>query len=359
MFATSRHPIVEPYAGGQESHTAILARNLRRRGHHVRLYARAGTDDSLADEIVPYPDLPPLSEVAALDPQLPEPEFLRDHGAFTAAVVDLLAHPDVDIVHNQSLHFLPLAFSSMLPAPLVTTLHTPPFPWMELGVALASSDAAYVCVSWASARDWTTLPAPAQIIRNGVDDDGQGHGEGGEDLIWVGRLTPDKGCDLAIRAARRAGRGLRIVGPVSESDRTWFDEIIAPELGGPVKYVGHLSHADLATLVRASAALLVTPRWDEPFGLVAAEAAMWGTPVVALDRGGLGEFVTPEIGVLVSPRGGDERVVERLREGLTAALALRRQEVRRAALRELGADRMVAAYVKLYGDLIESQRCRR
>lgn len=357
MFATSRHPIVEPYAGGQESHTALLARSLRNRGHRVRLYARTGTDDSLADEVVPYPDLPPLSEVAALDPQLPEPEFLRDHAAFTAAVVDLLAHPDVDIVHNQSLHFLPLAFSSVLPAPLVTTLHTPPFPWMELGVALASPDAAYVCVSRASAHDWSTLPAPAQIIRNGVDDDGQGHGEGGEDPIWVGRLTPDKGCDLAIRAARRAGRGLRIVGPVSDS--TWFDEIIAPELDGHVRYLGHLSHADLATLVRASSALLVTPRWDEPFGLVAAEAATWGTPVVALDRGGLGEFVRPEIGVLVSPGGGDERVVEGLRDGLSAALALCRQEVRRAALRELGADRMVAAYEKLYGDLIESQGRRR
>ena len=52
MLATSRNPIVEPYAGGQESHTAMLARGLRRVGHHVRLYARAGTDPATSDEFV-------------------------------------------------------------------------------------------------------------------------------------------------------------------------------------------------------------------------------------------------------------------------------------------------------------------
>ncbi|MEO6021316.1 MAG: glycosyltransferase [Knoellia sp.] len=352
MFATSRNPIVEPYAGGQESHTALLVRGLRRQGHHVRLYAQAGTDASLADELVTYPDLPPLSAVAGVDPQLPEPDFLRDHAAFTSAVVDLLARPDVDVVHNQSLHFLPLAFAAALPAPLVTTLHTPPFPWMELGVALAGERAAYVCVSRASARDWTTLPTPPHVIRNGVDDDGQGPGDGGEDLVWVGRLTSTKGCDLAIGAARRSGRRLRIVGPVS--DREWFLETIAPELDGQVSHVGHLSHADLAALVRASAAALVTPRWDEPFGLVAAEAATWGTPVVALDRGGLAEFVTPEIGVLVNGRGADEVLTEGLSGGIEAVSHLRRGDVHRAALRDLGSDRMVRTYVELYRDLITS-----
>lgn len=132
MLATSRHPVAEPYAGGQESHTALLARGLRELGHHVRMYAPAGSDPGVADELVPYRGLPDLSAVAALDPQLPEPDFLRDHAAFTAAVVDLLARP-VDVVHNQSLNFLPLAFSPAVAAPLVTTLHTPPSPGWSSG----------------------------------------------------------------------------------------------------------------------------------------------------------------------------------------------------------------------------------
>ncbi|KGN42255.1 glycosyltransferase [Knoellia aerolata] len=350
MLATSRHPIAEPYAGGQESHTALLARGLRRMGHHVRLYARAGTDPDLADELVPYVDLPALSEVAALDHQLPEPDFLTDHAAFTGAVADLLTRGDVDVVHNQSLHFLPLAFSAALATPVVTTLHTPPFPWMELGVALAGPESAYVCVSRANAGDWTTLPVPARIILNGVEDDGLGPGAGGEHVVWTGRLTPDKGADLAIRAARRAGRRLRLAGPVS--DRAWFDEVIAPELGGDVEHVGHLSHAELASLVRASAVSLVTPRWDEPFGLVAAEAAMWGTPVVALDRGGLSEFVTPEIGLLVSADGDDEAVADLLGEAVTRAARLPRWQVHAAARRDLHADRMVDDYAALYRELV-------
>lgn len=356
MFATSRHPIVEPYAGGQEAHTALLARGLRQLGHHVRMYACAGTDPELADEVVPYPEMPELSAVAALDPQLPEPGFLHDHTAMTSAVVDLLATPDVDIVHNQSLHFLPLAFSRVLPAPVVTTLHTPPFPWMELGVALAGEHTAYACVSRANARDWSTLPSPPRVILNGVQDDGVGPGVGGDDLVWMGRLTPEKGADLAIRVARRAGRSLRLAGPIS--DRSWFEEVIAPELDDTIEYAGHLSHAELAALVRTSAVALVTPRWEEPFGLVAAEAAMWGTPVVALARGGLGEVVSPDIGVLVAARGDEEEQVDGLSDALDAASALRRADVHRCARRDLGVERMVADYVDLYRQCVLSREDR-
>lgn len=351
MLATSRHPIREPYVGGQESHTAVLARGLREQGHHVRLYARPGTDPELADEIVPYPDLPPLSAVAAVDPALPEPEFLRDHAAFLAAVRDLLARPDVDVVHNQSLHFLPLALSEVLPAPLVTTLHTPPFPWMELGIALAGPRSAYVCVSEASAADWTSLPHPPRIVPNGVRDDGEGAGSGGPDLVWMGRLTAIKGADLAIRAARAAGRRLSLVGPVSDPE--WYAHAVAPLLGPDVEHHGHLTHTELARLVRSSAATLVTPRWDEPFGLVAAESTVWGTPVVALDRGGLREVVREGTGVLVDDRGaGEGTVVDRLRDGVEAVRNLPRASVRERALAHLGADVMVSRYLQVYRELI-------
>ncbi|WP_404385980.1 glycosyltransferase [Knoellia locipacati] len=355
MLATSRHPIVEPYAGGQESHTALLARGLRRQGHHVRLYACAGSDPALADEIVPYVELPGLSEVAGLDYALPA-DFLDDHAAFTGAVGHLLEQRGVDVVHNQSLHFLPLALSGALSVPVVTTLHTPPLPWMEMGIALAGPLAAYVCVSLANSTGWTTLPAGPRIIHNGVEDDGGGPGEGGEHLVWTGRLTPEKGTDLAIRAARAAGRRLRIAGPVS--DRGWFDEVVAPELDGDIEYVGHLSHAELATLVRGSAATFVTPRWDEPFGLVAAESVMWGTPVVALDRGGLSEFITADLGVMVDSDGDDDTLVHRLADAVPAATGLHRRDVHAAARAALGSQRMVDDYVALYRELLEAQGVR-
>lgn len=354
MLATSRHPIAEPYAGGQESHTALLVRGLRSLGHFVRLYAVDGTDEDLADDLVPYVGRPTLSDLARQDPSMPEIGFLSDLTSFTGAVADLLARDDVDVVHNQSLHFLPLALSTALRVPFVTTLHTPPYPWMELGIALAPPRAEFVSVSVANASGWTTLTAPPKVILNGVEDDGLGEGAGGSDLVWLGRLTPEKGTDLAIAAARLTGRRLRLVGPVS--NRAWFDEVIAPELGEDVVHVGHLSHHDLVAQVRECAAALVTPRWDEPFGLVAAESAVSGTPVVALDRGGLREFLTPRIGVLVDPEGDDREVAARLAAAVDDAVTLRRGDVREAALGALASERMVADYVELYRDLLLTHR---
>ncbi|MFW5473382.1 glycosyltransferase [Knoellia sp. CPCC 206450] len=352
VVATSRHPISEPYAGGQETHTALLVRGLRSLGHFVRLYAVDGTDIDLADELVPYVGRPRLSDLARQDPSMPEIGFLSDLTSFTGAVADLLARDDVDLVHNQSLHFLPLALSTALRVPLVTTLHTPPYPWMELGIALAPPRAEFVSVSVANASGWTTLTAPPRVILNGVEDDGLGEGTGGDDLVWVGRLTAEKGTDLAIAAARRAGRRLRIVGPVS--NRAWFDEVVAPELGDDVVHVGHLSHRELVAQVRECAVALVTPRWDEPFGLVAAEAAVSGTPVVALDRGGLREFLAPSLGVLVDPEGSDEEVAARLAVAVDEAVS--RRDVRQSALAALGSERMVAEHIELYRELVLSRR---
>jgi len=354
MLATSRHPIAEPYAGGQESHTALLVRGLRSLGHFVRLYAVDGTDEDLADELVPYAGRPALSDLARRDPSMPELGFLSDLTSFTGAVADLLARDDVDAVHNQSLHFLPLALSTALRVPFVTTLHTPPYPWMELGIALAPPRAEFVSVSVANAGGWTTLSAPPRVILNGVEDDGLGEGAGGDDLVWLGRITPEKGTDLAIAAARRTGRRLRLVGPVSS--RAWFDEVVAPQLGEDVVHVGHLSHRELVAQVRECAVALVTPRWDEPFGLVAAEAAVSGTPVVALDRGGLREFLSSRMGVLVDPDGSDDEVAGRLATAVDRAVALPRRDVRDAALAALASDRMVADYVELYRDLVLAHR---
>ena len=143
---------------------------------------------------------------------------------------------------------------------------------------------------------------------------------------------------------------MRLAGPIS--DRSWFEHFIAPELDDTIEYAGHLSHADLAALVRTSCVAVVTPRWEEPFGLVAAEAAMWGTPVVALDRGGLTEVVSPEIGVLVSAHGDEDQQVAGLAEGVSRVSSLRRADVHRCARRDLGVEGMVAGYVELYRDLI-------
>lgn len=298
VLGPSWNPLTEPYAGGQEALVATLVHGLREHGHDVLLYAHADTDPRLADEFVPYAYLPELSCVAALDPQLPEPFFLSDQHAFAGAMADLLARDDLDVVLNHGLHQLPLVLSRLLTVPLVTTLHTPPFPWLELGAAVAGPNARYVAVSAALASQWSTLhPAPV-VIPNGIRMERFALGAGGAGLVWAGRITAEKGTHVAIEAARLAGRHLDIVGPIA--DAAYFEREVRPHLGADVSYLGHLGHDELAIVFGGSAAALVTPLWDEPFGLVAAEAAACGTPLVALRRGGLADVVAPGMGVFAA-----------------------------------------------------------
>ncbi len=347
MLGPSRNAVADPFAGGQESYVASLCGALRDSGHHVTLYAAHGSDAALADELVTYPQLPRLSEVAALDFQIPEPGFLRDQHAFLGALDKLLLHrDDIDVVHNNSLHHLPLVASRAIGLPLVTTLHTPPFPWMELGVALCDPRASFVAVSSALAGQWTTLSQPATVIPNGVTTSAFAAGPGGTDAVWAGRLVPEKGTDLAIRAARQAGRHLRLVGPLG--DRDWFESCVQPLLGPDVTYEGHLTQTELALAFGTAAVTLMTPRWEEPFGLVAVESALTGTRVLALERGGVGEVVDQHMGVLVQPQHNDEETVNALAGALDGAAALPRAAVRARAIARFSIDRMVADYEHVY-----------
>lgn len=342
--------MIEPFRGGQEALTATLIRELRKRGHRIWLFACEGTDPALADELHPYPGLPELSMIAALDPQLPEPDFLADHHALVAAWSVLHRETTAfDIIHNQTLHHLPLSLSPALQTPLVTTLHTPPFPWLELGAAVAAPTAHYVSVSEALRGQWTTITAHHDVIHNGIDPATFALGPGGNDLAWVGRLVPEKAPELAVRAARAARRPLRLAGPIP--DRSWFDATVAPLLSGEIEYLGHLRDSETAELMGSSGALLVTPRWEEPFGMVAVEAALTGTPVVGVRRGGLPEVVQPEIGVLVDPGGTDDEVARRLAGGVELVGQLPREEVRAAAAQRFSADRMATEYERLFHHL--------
>ena len=135
---------------------------------------------------------------------------------------------------------------------------------------------------------------------------------------------------------------LVISGPVS--DPAYFDGAVRPRLGRDVEYAGHLQVPDLARLVGSAAAVLVTPVWDEPYGLVCAEALACGTPVVAFRRGGVPEVIgDAEVGLLVDP--GDANAMA---AAVPTALSLDRRAVRAYAERCLSLDRMVTRYERTY-----------
>ncbi len=346
LIASARYAITEPFAGGLEAHTWMLADGLRRRGHHVSLFAAPGSDPRLTTHLLEVPYLH-VSETATRDASMPAMAWLREHHAYLSLMLDLMCDGArrYDVVHNNSLHHLPVAMARALPVPVVSTLHTPPTPWLESAIASGPCPVAFTAVSAQTAAAWAATVPNAQVVLNGVDLTTWRAGAGGGPLVFFGRLVPEKGPDLAVRAARQAGLPLQLVGPIS--DRAYFDDQIRPLLGKDIEYLGHLSHRELVSVVGRACATLVTPRWDEPYGLVAAESLACATPVIGFARGGLPEVVDDRCARLVVP---DD--VDALAAAVSEWPALSRQAARARAVRHCSAQRMIDEYECLYQALV-------
>ena len=340
VIAAARFPVREPFAGGLEAHTWSLARGLKDRGHDVSVFAAPGSDPDLGVRDLAVRSAV-LSDAARADVSSTAEWWMQEHHAYLSLMLEL-ADADLDVVHNNSLHYLPVAMASSLSAPVVTTLHTPPTPWLESAIQAPSRcPVTFAAVSGHTARAWAHVVPCATVVPNGIDTARWRQGPGGGPVVWSGRMVPEKGPHLAVQAARLAGLPLLLAGPVL--DRPWFDAHVAPWLGGEVEHVGHLRTDELVELVGQASASLVTPCWEEPYGLVVAESLACGTPVAGFARGALPELVDGRHSRLVAP---DD--VQALAAGLLEAVTLDRAEARAHAVATCSVDAMVERYEQLY-----------
>jgi len=350
LIAPNRFPIRQPFAGGLEAHVWHLTRALVQQGHHVTLFAATGSD--LAPQSAQL-TVRALSRSAAAARPFPPPGAVveSDHRAYLDLMVELADRSVTrfDVIHNHSLHQLPIALAPRLRTPMLSTLHTPPFTWLESAIGTtAGSGGTYTAVSRHTAAAWGRVLDRVIVVPNGVDVHRWPAGAGGQYLVWFGRITPEKGTHLAIAAAERSGLRLILAGPVGNAD--YFREKIQPEFGARTTYAGHLHQDQLAGLVGGAAAALVTPLWDEPYGLVVAEALACGTPVVAFARGGIPEVIDAHCGRLVKPRD-----VAAMAAAVPEVIGLSRTAVRARALLKCSAHTMVESYLSIYRGLIAEQ----
>jgi glycosyltransferase involved in cell wall biosynthesis len=169
-------------------------------------------------------------------------------------------------------------------------------------------------------------------------------------LAFLGRISPEKRPDVAIKVARQAGIALKIAAKVDAADRTYFETVIRPLLAGSgVEFVGEISDEQKCEFLGNARALLFPIQWPEPFGLVMIEAMACGTPVIAWDCGSVQEVVD---------HGVSGYIVRSIDEAL-AALAripdLDRQQVRATFERRFTATTMARTYVEVYRQLGEAK----
>jgi glycosyltransferase involved in cell wall biosynthesis len=247
---------------------------------------------------------------------------------------------EFDLIHNH-LDWLPLAFSGLSKAPMVTTIHG--FSSSRIVPAYRWADSAFVSISDSDRSPELDYVA---TVHHGVDPTPLPFSErAGDGLVCFGRIHPDKGTHDAITIAREAGRPLVLCGPVQD-ERYWRERVEPHVDGQAVRYLGSVEPGERAAVLGEAACLLHPIAFEEPFGLSVVEAMICGTPAVAYPRGSMPEIVEEGVTGLLAD-GVPDAV-----EAIEAAARLDRAACRSAALGRFGVRRMIDSYLRVYEDVL-------
>src|ERR1700738_519473 len=321
--------------GGTERIVSYLTEELVRLGHDVTLFASG--DSITSAELAPC-----CTRALRLDPTVRDiiPYFMLmiDKARARAEEFHVL-HFHIDLFH------FPLFRS--LAARTLTTLHGR----QDLG-DLKPFYSRFGDMPLISISNDQRKPLPhanfMATIHHGIPADVHRPSfEQGSYLAFLGRISPEKRPDRAIRIARAAGIPLKIAAKVDKVDEEYFRNDILPLIDGPgVEFIGEINEREKTQFRGEAAALLFPVDWPEPFGLVMIEAMACGTPVLAFRCGSVPEVI--EDGVTGKGVGREEAAVA----ALPAILSYARPAVRQRCEERFTATRMARDYVSTYRQLL-------
>ena len=346
-----------------------LAEAFAARGHQVTLFAAAGSNIPDANIVMRDPGIdsrhlrPARFHESDTDQHgadgASDPFFFRSVEAFRRAFT--LIHQelhDYDVIHAHAFDWPAFAFGALLASqrPVIHTLHlpavNPSINALLRDLRQVGNQTKLITVSHACAETYRPYAEMDAIIFNGIDIDAIPFGAQADAdgcVLFAGRLSPEKGVADAIEIARRAGRHLSLAGGIY--DTAYFEQAIQPQLHAhrhDLEYVGLLPRPDLWSLMGHATAVLLPIDWEEPFGLVAAEAMAAGCPVIAYARGALPEVISNgETGFLIPP--GD---IDAAARAIVAASSLSRQACRQRAQQYFSIARMLDNYEHFYQQVI-------
>ncbi|MFV8224322.1 glycosyltransferase [Christiangramia aquimixticola] len=344
LLAHNKFPISEPYAGGLEMITHLLAWRLKAKGHQVHLYALSGSDPEL--DIIPL-DTPEFDweEISKYSQNIQCNEMLEAQMMYSHAI-QKITESDYDIIHNHSMHYLPIQWGAISNKKVISSFHTPVFKDIHFGLASTRNfnNEYFTVVSQNLGKIYEPLLPHYHVVYNGIEvNHWDFYPEPIKDQVcWVGRICKEKAPHTAIDMALKANKKIILAGPNSES--TYYNEQFAPLLDHEnVTYAGHLKQSELNVLMGQSEATLFTSVWEEPYGLVLAESLACGTPVIAWKVGASSEILTEESGFVVPPFEKDNFV-----KAISEVTSLNRQNCRDRAEDFCDVSKMVDGYEALY-----------
>ncbi len=261
-------------------------------------------------------------------------------------IAEIMEHAgEFDLIHN-NYDFMPLAFSRLIDTPMLTTIHGFSSDKIRAVYHKYKHDSYYVSIS-DSDRDGE-LPYLATVY-NGIDLTNLTFREqGGDKLVFLGRIHPDKGTHLAVEVARKVGMSLVIAGIIQ--DEAYFDDLVKPYIDGEsITFIGPVGPPERDALFKEAYALLHLNLLPERFGLVMAEANAAGVPVIAMDRGSCREVIADgKTGFLVNDVEQGAAAVARIDE-------INRADCRKHVEENFSIDCMVDAYEKVYQEIFERE----
>jgi glycosyltransferase involved in cell wall biosynthesis len=326
-----------PGYGGIELVVSLLADGLVEAGHDVTLFASGDSHTRAKLEWVFR--TAPSSQIG-----LTEYEFRHALAAYERA-------GDFDVINDHSGPYTS-TLAAAVGTPVVHSVHGPldgVSGEVYAQIAMVVPELALISISENQRRPQPALPWLA-TVPNAIDlSHYPAKPHRGDYLLFLGRMSPDKGCHRAIAVAMELDLPLKIAGKKRDpSELAYFAEFVAPHLGHHgIEYLGEVPHGQKVELLQDARATLFPIEWEEPFGLVMIESMACGTPVIGSRRGAVPEVIEDGVSGVI---------VENYREmpaALERADALDPLEIRRYVENRFSQERMVSDYVAAYQQLLE------
>lgn len=337
-----------------------IGTSLKKKGHDVTFYAAQGT--VIPGMKVRTFNLPPTRRYTGdrqLFEKLANPDD-PDHYTgnderiqiywdqyLAAKMYEAAERGEHDLIHCHvsNVAVLPLAYAHPN-IPTVYTLHDPLYPWRAQAYRMFATTKNQYIVSISDAQ---RKPAPdlryAATIYNGIHLDTFPYSEkGGDSFIWVGRVIKEKNPMGAIEIARKAGVKLKLFGQIF--DKNFWEKEVKPLLGDGITYEGHIARKDLARHYRQAKGFLFPLIWEEPFGLVVAEAMACGTPVIAFRRGSMPELIKDgKTGFIVDTPAQMVKAIQKID-------TIKRSDCRAYVEKHFTTEKMVDEYERLFKKIL-------